>query len=75
MKQKLFKNITIDPKIRFGKPIIAGTRVPVEIVVGKIAGGLTVNEVCKEYEITREQVLSALQYAAKLVSEEEIIFA
>jgi len=75
MKQRIFKYITVDPTVRFGKPVIEGTRVPVDLVVGKIAGGMTTAEVCKEYVLTKEQVLAALQYAAKLVSEEEIAFA
>lgn len=75
MKQKIFRHITIDPKVRFGKPVLDGTRVPVELVVGKIASGMTTNEVMREYDLKKEQVLAALQYAAKLVAEEEIAFA
>lgn len=75
MKQKIFRHIAVDPAVRFGKPIIEGTRMPIELVVGKIAGGMTTNEVCKEYDLTREQVLAALRYAAKLVADEEIAFA
>ena len=75
MKQKIFRNIIVDPKVRFGKPVIEGTRVPVDLIVGKIAGGMTSSDVCKEYDLTREQVRTALQYAAKLVAEEEIAFA
>ncbi|MCX5636891.1 MAG: DUF433 domain-containing protein [Planctomycetota bacterium] len=33
--------ITVDEKIRFGKPVIKGTRVPVDLVLGKLAGGMT----------------------------------
>ena len=75
MKRQLFHNIVVDPKVRFGKPVIEGTRLPVDMVVGKIAGGMPVEEVMKEYELTRQQVYAALKYAAKLVEEEEIAFA
>lgn len=74
MKKQLFPHIVVDAKIRFGKPIIEGTRVPVDIVVGKIAGGMTIDKAMKEYDLTRNQVLAALQYAARLVEEEEIAF-
>ena len=67
--------ITIDPKVGFGKPVIAGTRVPVELVVGKIAGGMKLEEVMKEYELTRRQVLAALKYAADTVSNEKVMYA
>ncbi|HSB05459.1 MAG TPA: DUF433 domain-containing protein [Thermodesulfobacteriota bacterium] len=41
------------------------TRVPVEFVVGKLAGGMTVEEVRNEYDLKREDILNALSYAAK----------
>lgn len=74
MKKQLFPHIVVNPKVRFGKPIIEGTRVPVDIVVGKIAGGMTIDRVMKEYNLTRNQILAALKYAARLVEEEEIAF-
>ncbi|OGH10672.1 MAG: hypothetical protein A2857_01985 [Candidatus Levybacteria bacterium RIFCSPHIGHO2_01_FULL_36_15] len=74
MKKQIYRYIAVDPKVRFGKPVIEGTRVPVDLVVGKIAGGMTVDEVMNEYDLTRNQVLAALKYAAKLVEEEEIAF-
>lgn len=64
--------ITVDEKIRFGKPVIQGTRVPVDLVVGKLAGGMGIEEVMEEYELTREEVLAALAYAARVVAEEHI---
>ena len=64
--------ITVDEKVRFGKPVIAGTRVPVDLVIGKLAGGMTYEEVMSEYQITREDILAALNYAAKSIAGEEI---
>ena len=75
MRQKIFNHIVVMPDVRFGKPIIEGTRVPVDLIVGKIAGGMTVEAVMKEYSLTREQVMAALQYAAKVVAEEELALA
>lgn len=40
--------------------MIKGTRVPVDLVIGKLAGGLTAEEVMKEYDLKREDVLNAL---------------
>ena len=71
---KKFPQITIDPKVRFGKPIIIGTRIPVDLVVSKIAGGMEIKDIMKEYDLSREQVYTALQYAAKLVASEEVAF-
>ena len=64
--------IVIDPEIRHGKPVIRGTRVPVDIILGSIAGGMSIEEVAKEYGIKKEDVLAAIKYAAKLISKEEI---
>ena len=48
--------IVIDPKISHGKPVIRGTRTPVAIVVGSLAGGMSFEEVQREYDLTSEQV-------------------
>lgn len=64
--------ICVNEKIRFGKPVIAGTRVPVDLVLGKLAGGMSFEEIMSEYEITREDILAALDYAAKVISSEEV---
>lgn len=72
MKKQIYKGIVVDSKVRFGKPVLAGTRVPIDLIVGKVAGGMEIKDVAKEYDLTREQVLSALKYAAEVVSSEEI---
>lgn len=71
--KELAPGITVDPAVQFGKPIIAGTRVPVEIVVGHIAAGTPIEEVMHEYRLKREEVLAALKYAAKIVAEETVM--
>lgn len=64
--------ISVDEKVRFGRPVITGTRVPVDIILGKLAGGMTYEELIAEYEITRKDILAVLDYAAKTVSGEQI---
>ena len=64
--------IVVNEKICFGKPVIKGTRVPVELILGKLAGGMSFEEVMKEYRITREDILAALNYAARVLGQEEI---
>ncbi len=73
MKQ-LNERIVVDPAIRFGKPVIKGTRVPVEVVLGRLAAGLSYDEVMKEYDIAREDILAVLQYASQYFAHEEIAF-
>jgi uncharacterized protein (DUF433 family) len=64
--------IVTDPEIRHGKPVIRGTRVPVELICGSLAGGMAVDEVAREYGVETEDVQAAIEYAARLVAKEEI---
>jgi len=64
--------IIVDVNICSGKPVIKGTRIPVEIIIGKLAGGMTYEEVIGEYGITRKDILASLNYAADTLSHEEI---
>lgn len=64
--------IKIDSKIMGGKPVIKGTRIPVQVIVGAMAGGMTIEEVCKEYRITIEDVHAALAYATEVLAEEKV---
>lgn len=62
--------IVIDPDLCHGKPVVKGTRVPVSIIVGSLAGGMSFDEVEREYDLTREDIQAALAFAGELVSEE-----
>lgn len=73
--KEIAPRIIIDPKIRFGKPVIRGTRVPVDLIVGKIAGGMTIKEIAREYDLKREDILAALSYAAQIIRKENLIYA
>ncbi len=72
MTTEIAPRIVVDEKVRFGKPVIRGTRVPVDLVVGKLAGGMTIEAVAEEYGITREDVLASLSYAARTIADERI---
>ncbi len=64
--------ILIGPEVRHGKPIIKNTRVPVAIIVGSLAGGMSIEEVAEEYGIERDDVFAAIEYATRIVTSEEI---
>jgi len=57
--------IVIDPAMLHGKPVIRGTRVPVSIVVGSLAGGMTFEDVQREYDLTSEDIRAALKFARR----------
>lgn len=63
--------IVIDPRIQHGKPVIRGTRVPIARIVGGLAGGMTVEEVTREYDLSKEDVFAALGYATQLIEADE----
>jgi len=57
--------ISIDPNIRFGKPVITGTRISVFDILGWLASGMTPEEIIKDFpQLSREQILACLAYSA-----------
>lgn len=72
MHVEIAPGITVDPGVRFGKPVIAGTRVPVDLILAKLAGGMRDEEVAEEYDLTLDDVRAALGYAASVLANEEV---
>jgi uncharacterized protein (DUF433 family) len=62
--------IVIDPKIAHGKAVIRGTRVPVTVVVGSLAGGMTFEELQREYDLTAEDIRAALKFVGEIAEQE-----
>jgi uncharacterized protein (DUF433 family) len=65
--------IVVDEQVRFGKLVVKGTRVPIDLILGKLAGGMTYEEVMSEYDVKKEDILAVLDYAAKHLSGEGVI--
>jgi len=63
--------IVIDPRICHGKPVIRGTRTPVAIVIGSLAGGMSFAELQREYDLKMEDISAALAFGAELVEQEQ----
>ncbi|MCM8779165.1 MAG: DUF433 domain-containing protein [Candidatus Omnitrophica bacterium] len=71
-EKELLKRIERNPKIMFGKPVIKGTRLTVEILLEKLASGYTEKEIKQDYPfITDRDIKAAILYAAKILSLEE----
>lgn len=65
MKEPL---IVSDPKIMMGKPVIAGTRITVELILEKLAAGETVEQILDAHpRLTREAVLAAIAFAKEVL--------
>ena len=68
--------IEINPEIMFGKPVIHGTRITAEIILRKLAGRLTVDQIIADHpHLTPDDVYAAAAFAADHLAQEEIIFA
>jgi uncharacterized protein (DUF433 family) len=68
------ERIEVNPEICSGKPVIRGTRIMVRNILGMVAGGETVERIRAAYpELTSEDINAALEYAAKVVDEEQVI--
>ncbi len=62
--------IMVDPKVLVGKPVVRGTRLAVEFVLGLIAEGWPEDEIIRNYLLTREQIRACAAYAQERLSEE-----
>jgi len=70
---KLLERIEIDPRVCNGKPVIKGTRLPVEIIIEKVAYRATTEDLRKDYPFLKEDdIRAALLYAAKRIANEEV---
>lgn len=66
--------ITVDPDVLAGKPVIAGTRISVELILDRCADGWSVEEILESYPtLQREDVLAALAFAAELFKEDSFV--
>jgi len=60
--------IQSDPSIMMGKPVIAGTRITVELVLEKLAAGETIEQIVDAHpRLSKEAVLAALDFAARVL--------
>lgn len=65
--------ITADPAIMMGKPVIAGTRITVELVLERLGAGSTIEQLLQDYpHLTREGIQAALSYAAEVLHSDVI---
>lgn len=71
---ELLEHIEIRPEVMMGKPCLRGTRIPVYLVLEKLGGGETMEEILNAYpQITRQHIHAVFQYAAMLASNETVL--
>lgn len=72
--RQLLGRIEVNPKIMLGKPVIKGTRIPVELILRKLSEGATEEDLLDAYpHLTREDIQAALAYAAEALAYEETV--
>ena len=71
---KIADRIEVDPNVHHGKPVIAGTRVPVHMILGLLGNSVSSEQILQDYydNITKEDILACIRYAHSLVEEEEV---
>ncbi len=66
--------ISADPEILFGKPVIKGTRIPVDLILEKLAAGHSNDDLLKAYpRLTAESIRACLLFAADSAKHEKVL--
>lgn len=71
----LTDRIEVNPRVMLGKPVIRGTRIPVELILRKLSEGTSEADLLDAYpRLTREDIRAAIRYAADTLAHEEVVF-
>ena len=71
----LTDRVEINPNVMLGKPVIRGTRIPVELILRKLSEGATEVDLIDAYpRLTRDDIHAAMRYAADAIAHEEVVF-
>ena len=67
------RNIEINPRVCNGKPVVAGTRIPVTVILDQLGDGSSVSDIQKKYpELAREQIVAAIRYCHEMIEHTEL---
>lgn len=74
MGPNLIDRVEINPKIMVSKPVIKGTRIPVELILKMLSQGMSIKEILEEYpHLTKEDIQACLAYATQSLEVEEVL--
>lgn len=72
---KAHERIVTDPDVMFGKPVIRNTRITVEHILRKLAGGMTIEEIIADHpHLMPEDIVAAQQFAADYLADEVAVY-
>lgn len=67
--------IAMNPEIMGGKPVIRGTRIPVDMILRKLGAGITLDEILTDHpHLTEEDIRAAQAFAADYIADEELVY-
>jgi uncharacterized protein (DUF433 family) len=70
----LAERVVVDPRVMVGKPVIRGTRIPVELIVRMLSQGVTESEILAEYpRLQPDDIRACLAYAAEALAHEDVL--
>jgi len=73
MDEQLWQRISLNPQVMTGKPVIRGTRIPVELIVRMLAQGIPERDILREYpRLQPDDIRAALAYAAQVLAYEDV---
>ena len=71
----LTDRIEMNPRVMLGKPVLRGTRIPVELVLRKLSEGASEVDLLDAYpRLTRDDIHAAIRFAADTIAHEEVVF-
>ncbi len=74
MGEQLLKRISVDSKVMVGKPVIRGTRIPVELILRMLAQGIPEGQILQEHpRLQAKDIRAALAYAAEVLAHEDVL--
>ncbi|MBI2650739.1 DUF433 domain-containing protein [Candidatus Woesearchaeota archaeon] len=74
MEKDFMKRIVVNPRVMVGKPVIKGTRVTIDAILGRIAEGWTFDDILEDFpHITKADIKAAIMYAESIVRGEDIM--
>jgi uncharacterized protein (DUF433 family) len=75
MTMTLTDRIEMNPRVMLGKPVLRGTRIPVELVLRKLGEGASDADILDAYpRLTRDDIHAAIRFAADTIAREEVVF-
>ena len=73
MENNLLERIVVNPEVMAGKPVVNGTRIPVDLILRLLGEGTTIDEILEDYpHLTIDDIRASLIYGSEIVKMEDV---